>query len=138
MVLVCVGRSSPDPKSYDSCCLMDLLTKSLLHLAAEVILMYFKHLTSSSFQTCLAQNKLFFRKKFLFWWLFTRNWRHISSKGRKCRSHFFSKNKISMRVNFSFWLAEMEIYSIKERKYRSHFPYNHLLTFNFILLSSMY
>ncbi|XP_009800641.1 probable methyltransferase TCM_000331 isoform X1 [Nicotiana sylvestris] len=35
MVLVCVGRNSPDPKSYDSCCLMDLLTKSLLHLAAE-------------------------------------------------------------------------------------------------------
>lgn len=37
MVLVCVGRSNPDPRTYDSCCLMDLLTNSLLHLAAEVL-----------------------------------------------------------------------------------------------------
>ncbi|XP_060213343.1 benzoate carboxyl methyltransferase-like [Lycium barbarum] len=35
IVLVFVGRSNPDPRSYDCCCLMDLLTKSLLHLAAE-------------------------------------------------------------------------------------------------------
>ncbi|XP_015054822.2 benzoate carboxyl methyltransferase-like [Solanum pennellii] len=35
MVLVYVGRSNPDPRSYDSCCLMDLLTNSLLHLAAQ-------------------------------------------------------------------------------------------------------
>ncbi|KAL3356233.1 hypothetical protein AABB24_017092 [Solanum stoloniferum] len=35
MVLVYVGRSNPDPRSYDSCCLMDLLANSLLHLAAQ-------------------------------------------------------------------------------------------------------
>ncbi|MCD7454905.1 hypothetical protein HAX54_026497 [Datura stramonium] len=35
MVLVYVGRRNPDPRTYDSCCLMDLLTNSLLHLAAE-------------------------------------------------------------------------------------------------------
>ncbi|XP_047253587.1 benzoate carboxyl methyltransferase-like [Capsicum annuum] len=30
-----VGRSNPDPRSYDSCCLMDLLSNSILQLAAE-------------------------------------------------------------------------------------------------------
>ncbi|KAH0670532.1 hypothetical protein KY290_026806 [Solanum tuberosum] len=36
-VAVSIGslRSNPDPRSYDSCCLMDLLANSLLHLAAQ-------------------------------------------------------------------------------------------------------
>ena len=51
MFLTFLGRSIADPSSKDCCCLLELLTKSLIQLVNEVYKLIFHHL--KSFLLCM-------------------------------------------------------------------------------------